>query len=103
MPIPSNCEVYIRERTGWRLVDIWFYTRKPYNEVTIFYLDDTSKDVPYGQEFPEPSLSLDTRTLGNLIKEARGSYPPSEQMHEHLKDAMDTRDRLLAMIEKKGL
>jgi hypothetical protein len=49
------------------------------------------------------AMVMPAEALKAIVSAASESYPPSEVMDRHLKDAMTIRDRLLAMIEKRGL
>jgi hypothetical protein len=100
-------EVIIENRPGWNIYDIWFCHQSRYDGKMIIYNFDKkgqweqSAIIKEWDKLPDPSITLDWRTLENLIKAAKGSFPPSEQMHDHLQDAIKIRDRLLAIVEKK--
>ena len=85
---------------------IWFYERGP-NGVRLYQTEPGNlwriEEVPEGAILSEPSLTLPTDMLTALIAEASDHLPPSAATDRHLQDAQTTRDRLLAMIEKRGL
>lgn len=96
-----NLDVIIRDKTGWDLVDIWFVQYHHDRTMSVWYPSKETHLIKEGDCLPDPSLTLDRRTMQNFIKEAKGSFPASEQMHEHLKDAITVRDRMIALIEKR--
>lgn len=52
---------------------------------------------------PDASLHLPEGALETLLKAAEGYVPATEAVLVALMDTRDTRDRLLALIEKRGL
>ncbi len=96
-------EVRMCVRPGWDLMDIWFVTYRPDRTGIVHYFHGTvvtTTEFKEGDEMPEPSMTLSPRTLSNLVKEAKGSFPADEQMFNHLQDTRAVRDRLLTIVER---
>lgn len=61
-------------------------------------------EVPDGAEAPlEPSLELPEEAVELMIEKLSKVLPPDAAQAQHLKDAREVRDRLLAMIETRGI
>lgn len=58
--------------------------------------DERASDV-------EPSLTLKREMLEEFVRAAAGHVHAEDATVKHLDDATATRDRLLSMIEKRGL
>lgn len=99
------CEVKIEAKPGWDIYDIWFYNMRHDRMVDIYYFSGSecrTIQIKEGDKLPDPSLSLPRRVLDAFVKTARGAFPPTESMKQHLDDAIKIRDRLLAIVEKNS-
>jgi hypothetical protein len=92
-------------RQGW---GVWFYEphrRTP--STSLHYRWDgvewQAEELGEGVAAPDPSLFLPGDSLKLLVDAATEKLPADGAMASHLRDAQGTRDRLLAMIEKRGL
>ena len=83
-------------------ISIWIYENRGADEIAIYYpVSDTWMTIPKGSILPEsPSLFLaHGEMLKALVDAAMPKFPPSSEMDRHLKDTMETRDRLLTIVE----
>jgi hypothetical protein len=99
-------KVHIERDWMSRSLRVWFYESARENGATLIKVKGSDAlervEVPAGVH-PEPSLVLPEDFVEALIREASDVLPPSDATSAHLSDARSTRDRLLAMIEKRGL
>jgi hypothetical protein len=58
--------------------------------------DEATRDL-------KPSLTLSREALEELVRAAEGHVHAQDATVRHLDDVTTTRDRLLAMVEKRGL
>ena len=99
-------EVYIErrpERGDLATVYVWFsefqsgrrhYATVEEGKLVMTPLEGEGALVP-------PLLELPAPMLANIAAEASGVLPPSQSMDRHLRDATETRDRLLTIVEHK--
>ena len=92
------------DRQGW---NVYIASDPRPGTVTIWEWD--GKDW-FGTDHPEgvrldsaPRLFLPEQLLKALVDEATKKLPADGAMADHLRDAQGVRDRLLAMIEARGL
>jgi hypothetical protein len=96
--------VKLEKRWDRQTIAIWFW--RPGDPVLVAQQADEPglwKDVEVerGARFPvEPSLELPVDLFEQLVGEASDFFPPSAATDRHLKDAVEVRDRLLALVEK---
>lgn len=94
------------DRDGW---DVFVYDRLPGKSLVAHANADG--DLEFDQEVPEgqrheptrPTFFLRGDQLKALVEAAIEKLPADGNMAAHLKDAQTVRDRLLAMIEARGL
>ena len=58
-------------------------------------------DVENGALLPEPTLYLPDEALQELVREASNVVPVEDATSAHLQDAIEVRDRLLSLVEKR--
>lgn len=86
-------------------VDVWFYREARGGVQTATAGDNGSWEwgdvLDRSQSRPDtPSLSLDYDMLEQLVAVASETMPPDRAQGRHLDDAIATRDRLLALVER---
>ena len=90
-------------------VRVWFYRVLHSDEVEAGRINPNTGMMESGTRWPvntrldeiEPSLIMPAHEFEAMVEAARGKFVPSEQMHEHLKDAIMVRDRLLGIVERR--
>lgn len=97
----------VRVEQDWsrRQVKIWFFEDMGGEELKLWRWDHA-----FGWKYETlvavnavdiyPSLVLPDLMARVLIPELTGLMPPNESMHEHLKDTIQVRDRLLTLVER---
>ncbi len=91
-------------------LDIWIWDRAGKFATFATVGDDGRLSVEWKEE-PEgtfiddrpPTLRLQPEVLEAIIRAAEGHVHPQDATTRHLDDATATRDRLLTMIETRGL
>lgn len=61
------------------------------------------REIEDGAQLPEPTLSLPDFILEALVAGAIDKMPADGSMSAHLKDAQTVRDRLLTLLEQRGI
>jgi len=95
------------ERMGW---DVFVYRRHEGFQLELAAVDENG-DLQFDRSFPEgaahlnepPTFFVREDVLRALVDAATEKLPADGAMAGHLKDAQTVRDRLLAMIEKRGI
>ncbi len=103
----EGMDLHCRVEERWQERDttyVWFYYFDGPN-LHLVYPDRSEKVSKIGGPLDRqtPSLKLPTSFLRVLIHAGSDLLPSDRQMAEHLKDAQVVRDRLLVLIERKGL
>lgn len=96
-------EVQITERWEYRTVEITFYENRNGELYVAKFLKDSvihMEPVPYGA-VPPPSIVLRQDAFHALAESVSRFVPAGEATSEHLRDAVEMRDRLLAMVEAR--
>lgn len=87
-------------------VDVYIYDSSPH-KTTLFKMRtdghlQSNVSVDPGGELPsEPTLILPIEVFKLLAEKALEDMPPSTATVQHLKDAIQVRDRLLSIVEKQ--
>lgn len=109
MTSASNARVHLAqrwERMGW---DVFVYRHRP--GTTELASVDEQGDLQFDRSYPEgrarideaPTFFLREDELRALVDAAVEKLPADGSMAAHLKDAQTIRDRLLTMIEARGI
>lgn len=82
---------------------IWFFSTNQQGERLVAYpvgKDTWQDEVVPMDSYVEPTLRLPSQMFKDLIKSVQGQIEPEDATVDAMRDARDTRDRLLAMIER---
>lgn len=89
---------------GRDAVKVWLYQTGAHMTVQVIAIQEDGEllmcNYEEGTEPPAPSFILPTAALEALVKEAAGVLPPSETTVDAMRDARETRDRLLTLVER---
>lgn len=99
----ADTKVHVEYRWGTEHQDLYVYQHLGGNRARWLQIVGHDQyewvDTEDGSQI-KPSLSLPTGVLKAIVDAASETLPPSNQMAEHLKDAREVRDRLLALVER---
>lgn len=95
------------ERLGW---DVFVYRRREGGTLELATVDENG-DLIFDRSFPEaaapltepPTFFMREDVLRALVDAAIEKMPADGSMAAHLKDAQTVRDRLLSMLEQRGI
>lgn len=84
--------------------DVWLFERRAAATVLLRFDDGRPRweETPQNSQ-PDPTLTIPRDALEALLAAAEKHVPATDATVDALRDTRTTRDRLLALIEKRGL
>jgi hypothetical protein len=106
--------VYVRPAWQAGTVDIWIFdTPRVSASRRVLQLDPTTSRIgpamawvewnPEGPDEPPPSLRVPEHIVGDLAAALAGHLPADQALANHLDDAITTRNRTFALLERLAI